>query len=51
MKNKKVYIVIGLVKNGLPKIVDVFENKKDAEKIAYQSGVEEWRNTIKKIVK
>jgi hypothetical protein len=51
MKNKKVYIVIGLVKNEVLKIIDVFENKKDAEKIAYQSRVEEWRNIIEKVIK
>lgn len=50
MRNKKVYIVIELVKNEAPKIIDVFEKKSDAEKCVSTPGAA-WRNIIEKIVK
>ena len=45
----KVYIVIELT-NDVPKIVDVFYNKSDAEHKAYERS-DVWRNIIEKEVK
>ena len=50
MKGKKVYIVIELIKNESPKIIDVFEKKSDAEKCASTPG-SAWRNIIEKVIK
>lgn len=50
MKGKKIYIVIELVKNEVPKIIDVFEKKSDAEKCVSIPGAA-WRNVIEKVIK
>jgi hypothetical protein len=50
MKGKKIYIVIELVKNEAPKIIDVFEKKSEAEKCASIPGAA-WRNAIEKVIK
>jgi len=50
MKKEMVYIVVELLQNSKPKIIDVFKDKKDAEKCAYKPGAE-WRNIIEKEIK
>lgn len=46
----KVYIVIELNKDNVPKMLGVFKNRKDAEKEAYKDG-NTWRNILESVVK
>ena len=43
----KVYIVVELNKDTEPKVLNVFKNKKDAEKEAYKDS-KAWRNIIER---
>ena len=46
MNNKSVYVVIEL-HSDVPKIRGIFENKKDAENVAYDKNNKYWRNVVK----
>ena len=43
----KVYVVIEILKNEVPKLHGVFKNKNDAEKVAYAKD-KTWCNIIEK---
>lgn len=46
----KVYVVIELPKEGVPKIIGTYKNKRKDEEIAYSKDAKEWRNVVEQTV-